>query len=139
MSQPNNPKLRPLMLTATVAVALCASISAHSQELGRVFFTPQQRQELDRRRDTPAVVENEPAVVESLVTINGHVKRSSGKSTTWINGIPQHDAATGRDPTRPVIESDSSVRIKVGQTFDRTQGETRDPLGTGQVRVIPKR
>ena len=119
-------------------VLLIGATPAFPQELGRLFFTPQQRQDLDRRRDAN-VIESAP-VVESLVTVNGHVLRSSGKSTTWLNGVAQHDAAIGRDPARPVIpEGDSSISVKVGQTFDRTQGETRDPLGAGQIRVAPPR
>jgi hypothetical protein len=126
-----------LVLAATVGLA--SSMPVAAQQLGRVFFTPQQRQDLDRRRDTN-VVEAAAPVVESLVTVNGHVVRSSGKSTTWINGVAQHDAADGRDPARPrIVEGDSSVQVKVGQTYDRTQGETRDPLGEAQIRVPSRR
>src|SRR5262245_50156329 len=97
-------------------VALCgASAPANAQALGRLFFTPQQRQDLDRRRETNAV-EAQPAVVESLLTVNGHVVRSTGKTTTWVNGVAQHDAATGRNAAQPVItEGAASIRLKVGQ------------------------
>jgi hypothetical protein len=110
--------------------------TAAADEVGRLFFTPQQRQELDRRRDTN-VVEAETVVVENLVTLNGHVVRSSGKSTTWVNGVPQYDAYRGRAGDRVGIESgNTSVGVKVGQTLDRSRGEVRDPLAGGRI-VVP--
>lgn len=115
-----------------------AAGSAAADEVGRLFFTPQQRQELDRRRDTN-VVETE-TLVESTVTLNGHVVRSSGKTTTWINGVPQYDAYRGRASDRVGIESgDKSVGVKVGQTLDRNRGEVKDPLGGGRIVVPPQR
>lgn len=108
--------------------------SASAQDLGRVFFTPQQRQELDRRRNMN-VTESE-VVVESLVTVNGHVVRSSGKTTTWINGVPQYDTYRSRTPDRVGIESsDAAVGVKVGETLDRGKGEVRDPLQGGGIKV----
>jgi hypothetical protein len=125
-----------LVLALAALIACVCATSAQPQELGRLFFTPQQRQELDRRRDTN-VVERE-AVVQSLITVNGNVTRSSGKTTTWINGVPQYDAAGGRDPSRPIIiEGDYTIHVKVGQTYDRVQGETHDPLGTGEIHIAP--
>ena len=117
--------------------ALFGSNRASSEELGRLFFTPQQRQDLDQRRISN-VVEAE-RVVESLVTVNGNVTRSGGQSTTWINGVAQNNVAGGRDPARPVIvDGESTIHVKVGQTFDRNQGVTRDPLGAGEIRITPQ-
>jgi hypothetical protein len=127
---------------AAVALGLCSAIlgsagTAAPDEIGRLFFTPQQRQELDRQRNTN-VVESE-AVVENLVTLNGQVVRSSGKTTTWINGVPQYDAYRGRASDRVGIESgDKSIGVKVGQTLDRSSGEVRDPLAGGQI-VVPSK
>ncbi len=119
------------------AISLLGLTAVHADELGRLFYTPQQRAELDRQRDM-STAEPQAAGAESLVTINGNVVRSSGKTTTWVNGVAQHDAARGRDPSRPVVvDGDTSVRVKVGQTYDRTQGETHDPLGTGEIRIAP--
>jgi hypothetical protein len=109
-----------------------------ADEVGRLFYTPQQRQELDRRRNTN-VVETE-TVVESSVTLNGQVVRSNGKTTTWVNGVPQYDAYRGRAGDRVAIESgDKSVGVKVGQTLDRGRGEVRDPLAGGRIVVPPQR
>lgn len=130
---------RARVIAAAVALLGAASGvagTASAEEIGRLFFTPQQRQELDRRRDTN-VVETETVVVENLVTLNGHVVRSSGKTTTWVNGVPQYDAYRGRASDRVGIESgNTSIGVKVGQTLDRSRGEVRDPLAGGRI-VVP--
>jgi hypothetical protein len=118
------------------AIPLGVIPNASAQDLGRIFFTPQQRQELDRRRNLN-VTESE-VVVESLVTVNGHVVRSGGKTTTWINGVPQYDTYRGRTPDRVGVESsDAAVGVKVGQTLDRSKGEVRDTLPGGAIKVNP--
>jgi hypothetical protein len=74
------------------------------------------------------------------VTVNGHVTRSSGKTTTWINGVPQYDTYQGRDADRVAVEaSGSAVRIKVGQTLERSRGAVTDSLQGGEIRVNPAR
>jgi hypothetical protein len=74
-------------------------------------------------------------VVESSVTVNGHVVRSSGKTTTWVNGVPQYDTDSGRDPARVHLQDGT---VKIGQTLDRARGEVKDGLEGGTVRVNPK-
>jgi hypothetical protein len=109
-----------------------------AQSLGRLFFTPQQREDLDRRRQ--ANIQEAAVVVESLVTVNGQVSRSSGKTTIWLNGVPQADTRKPSDPAKvnlPGAEGESSVRLKIGQTLDKTRGEIKDQLGEGRIVVQP--
>lgn len=118
-----------------VAASFGVAAPATADELGRLFFTPSERQDLDRRR-AGNVADKPQAAVESLVTVNGQVTRSSGKTTTWINGVPQDDAYRGRDPTRvPVASGTARVPVKVGQTLDRSRGAVTDPLGDGEIRI----
>lgn len=120
--------------TALAAVLLAAAPWGHAQEVGRLFFTPQQRQDLDRRRELN--VADGPGAVEPAVTVNGHVTRSSGKTTTWINGVPQDDTYRGRAPDRVAVPSGAAVQgVKVGQTLDHGKGEVRDPLQGGEIKV----
>lgn len=126
---------RVTLSLALTGALLGATPSASAQDLGRIFFTPQQRQDLDRRRNLN-VTEETAVVVESLVTVNGHVVRSSGKTTTWINGVPQYDTYRGRTPDRVGVESsNSAVGVKVGETLDRSKGEVRDTLQGGEIKV----
>jgi hypothetical protein len=132
--------LRQAAWRVTLSLALTGALlgaipNASAQDIGRIFFTPQQRQDLDRRRNLN-VTEETAVVVESLVTVNGHVVRSSGKTTTWINGVPQYDTYRGRTPDRVGVESsNSAVGVKVGETLDRSKGEVRDTLQGGEIKV----
>jgi len=104
------------------------------ENLGRLFLMPQQRQELDRRRQ--ANIQEAAAVTESLVTVNGQVSRSSGRTTVWINGVPQDSARKPHDPARvalPGAEGQPSVNLKIGQTLDKVRGEVRDPVAGGRI------
>lgn len=119
-------------------LCLAAPAAAAAEELGRLFFTPQQRQDLDRRRATNRAEEEAPQIREGPLTLEGHVQRSSGKTTTWINGVPQYDNHTSRDPARVTVvpnEGEPSVSLKVGQIYERMSGEVRDNLHGGQVTV----
>ncbi len=125
---------RALLALALAGVAgLAPTPPAAADELGRLFFTPQQRQDLDRRRESN--IQDKEVVIESSITVNGHVTRSSGKTTTWVNGVPQYDTYSGRDPARVHLQDGT---VKIGQTLDRTRGEVKDGLQGGTVRVNPK-
>lgn len=129
------PHLLGTALRSALAVALLAAAPlGHAQDVGRLFFTPQQRQDLDRRRELN--VTDGPSVVAPSVTVNGHVTRSSGKTTTWINGVPQYDTYRGRAPERVAVPSGAVVQgVKVGQTLDHGKGEVSDPLQGGEIKV----
>jgi len=119
-------------------LGLGAVPAAAQENLGRLFFMSQQRQELDRRRQ--ANIQEAAVVADSFVTINGQVSRSSGKSTTWINGMPQESTRKPQDPARvtlPGAEGKPSVNLKIGQTLDKVRGEVKDGLGDGRIAVQP--
>ena len=141
--------------TALVAVGitLLCTASAQAQELGRLFFTPEQRAALDARRK--ARVPDKPAaapVTESPVTrVNGAVRRSGGKSTVWVNGemIPE-DAQADSARVTPRSAKPGSVSIpagdnaqrhdlRVGESLDRGSGEVRDVIGEGEIKIGPRR
>jgi hypothetical protein len=126
----------PLLVTALFGLA--AEPAGAYENLGRLFFSAQQRQDLDRRRQ--ANIQDSAVSAESLVTVNGQVSRSSGKTTTWINGVPQENARKPRDPaqvTLPGGEGEAPVRLKIGQTVDKVRGEITDGLGEGSIAVQP--
>jgi hypothetical protein len=137
-----------MMRLATLALllALLPAGPAAAQELGRLFFTPEQRAALDARRaarlpDKPA------AVAESPTTrVDGYVKRSSGKSTVWVDGEAMPDGLQleglrlqrGNDPTRVTVtigEDGRRIVVRVGETLDRATGAVKDVIGDGEVRI----
>lgn len=89
--------------------------SAQAAELGRLFFTPAQRAQLEynqRQND------NTPANAGTL-TVNGIVQKHGGGRTVWINGVPQ--VAGKSDERAPeslpiaVPGQPRPVNVKVGQ------------------------
>lgn len=135
--------MKALLMLALLAAAavIGAPLAAAAEDLGRLFFTPQQRQELDRRR-AANIQETATVIQESTLTLQGQVSRSGGKTTTWVNAMPQNDTYSSSDPARATIqtgEEGTNVELKVGQTFDRVRGETRDGLGGGQIKVNKQR
>jgi hypothetical protein len=130
--------MRPLTSFALMLLCLCMPAAAAAEELGRLFFTPQQRQDLDRRRATNRVEEVIPQIQEGPLTLEGHIQRSSGKAVTWINGVPQYGSRANRDPARVTVvpnEGEPGVSLKVGQVYERTSGEVRDRLNGGSITV----
>ena len=128
---------RSLLVPLLLTLAAAAQPSAGA-ELGRLFLTPQQRQDLDRRRQTNA--QETVVVVESLITVNGHVSRSGGRTTTWINGAPQEDTHRSANPAQLAIqptEGEPRVSLRIGQTLDRARGEVREAYGSGELKINP--
>ena len=128
-------------------LCVLAAPASQAQELGRLFFTPDQRAALDARRK--ARVPDKPAaatVVSPSTRLDGFVKRSNGPSTVWVNGEglleTSPDAprigATRSDDGRvsvPVGDGGARVGMKPGETLDRGSGEVRDVIGDGEIRV----
>lgn len=98
--------------------------AAQAEPLGRLFFTPQQRAELDRQRlHNPGIsVDTDQQAAQ---TINGEIRRSSGRNTRWINGEVQWNE------TRP------APRVPVGDTFHPATGEHESLLGSGKITIRP--
>lgn len=114
-----------------------------SEPLGRLFFTPQQRAMLDRQRQLSLLPNRASQEDNGSFTINGLVQRSSGRHTTWVNGIPNSDAeAAAGVIARPMEGGRGTVRIdgeakdpalKVGETYRRNSGERQDLLNGGEI------
>ncbi|HTQ75775.1 MAG TPA: hypothetical protein VMI74_15960 [Burkholderiales bacterium] len=127
---------RSAALLAGAVLLSCLNSVPAAESLGRLFFTPQQRQDLDRRRQ--ANIQESAATVNSSVTVNGQVSRSRGKNTVWINGVPQENTKRPSDPARVTVpagegDNSSSVSIKIGQTLDKVRGKVKDPIEDGKI------
>lgn len=126
-----------------LAMLVWFSQVAYAQEVGRLFFTPEQRAALDARRK--ARVPDKPAptrVVSPTTRLDGYVRRSDGRSTVWVNGTSADEATPQSDGRVSVSvgESRARVRLKPGEVLDRGSGEVSDVLGSsGEIRVRPAR
>lgn len=134
-------------------IALAGATNTDAQELGRLFFTPEQRAALDARRKArvPDKPDAAPVTVLPITRIDGAVRREGGKSTVWVDGqmIPedaQADSArvTPRSPNPgrvsiPAGENTQRHDLRVGESLDRGSGEVRDVIGEGEIKIGPRR
>lgn len=119
-----------LMIAFLPGHAVCAG----AEPLGRLFFSPDERAMLDRMRQ-----KNSGSTVSATeqITLNGIVRRSSGKTTAWINQVPQNEnetpqgiavqqGKTSKPSALLLLPSGKQVQLKAGQTFDTTRGKIRE-------------
>jgi hypothetical protein len=102
-----------------------AGYTAAAESMGRLFFEPSQRAQLDlaraqRDRRSPVVVPDTeqpaPSQGPGVVTYNGVVRRSDGKSTVWINGKPITERTHDSDVSVLSVRRDGAVSVAVPQT-----------------------
>ena len=107
------------MRTSSKIIGLCflslIAMPACAEEMGRLFFTPGQRTQLDHGYSREARPENR----DSRVLLNGIVQQHGGKRTVWINGVPQQAGQSDeRSPDAMPVAipgQTKSVKVKVGQ------------------------
>lgn len=102
-----------------IAIILLSSSGvsiADAASLGRLFFTPEQRAQLDYvyARNAPAEGNASPAL-----TVNGIVQKQGGARTIWINGVAQNaDTGEERNPTVQTVTvpgKSRPLKLKVGE------------------------
>ena len=136
------------MRRALAVLLLLIAGAAQADELGRLFFTPAERAALDARRKARVPDRPAAAVIISPVTrIDGYVKRSEGPSTVWMNGesvlegspdAPRIHATARSGDGRvsvPVGDNGRRVELKPGEAIDRGNGEVKDVIGNGEIRI----
>jgi hypothetical protein len=137
------------MKLALFVLGILVAPSLHAQQppLGRLFFTAEQRATLDARRRAGVPDQGAPVAASPTTRLDGYVRRSGGKSTVWVNGLPIPESAPdapriGPGEARvavPVGESRARVGLKPGETLDRGTGAVRDVIGEGEIKVRPSR
>lgn len=136
-------------LSRLIALLLLAGPAlTQAGELGRLFFTPEERAAMDKERllaglPTPRTADIAPSMEN--VTFNGYVKRSSGASTVWLNGTQHPDRRNrigvtekNHAPGEIAVKLPDSSRVyslKVGQTLIPGNGEIRE--GYNQIVATP--
>lgn len=92
---------------------LTAATGVNAEELGRLFFSAEQRAQLEYNRQ-----QQDPALDNARsLTVNGIVQKHGGERTVWINGVPQPAGNSDeRAPESvPVAIPGRSQPVKVGQ------------------------
>ena len=101
--------------TCLAALLLTSIPTANAAYLGRLFFTPAQRAQLDFSYARNATAEGSGSPV---LTVNGIVQKNGGERTVWINGVSQNAGNSGeRNPTAQTVTipgKSRPVKLKVG-------------------------
>src|SRR5690606_16535050 len=109
--------------------------SAEASAMGRLFYTPEERAQIDEIRRRPApppkvpVAEAKPeppapAPPPKYVTLNGVVRRSDGVNTVWLNDKPVRGQRTEEGlvvstPARTSLPSHVIVQVpQSGRSID---------------------
>ncbi|MGA7593826.1 MAG: hypothetical protein WCA64_01410 [Gallionella sp.] len=98
-----------------LAIVFAAPTFAAAAGLGRLFFSPEQRAQLDYNYAQAAGPDNN----SHILMLNGIVQQHGGKRTVWINGVPQQAGSSNdKTPESQTVQlpgKKSRVKLKVGQ------------------------
>ena len=148
--------LMPLVSLMLTGMACVPASAVAADGLGRLFFAPAQRAQLDTaraqrdRRGGPMTAETEVAAPQGpdVVTYSGVVRRSDGKSTVWINGKPMTERTRDSDVnvigvrrdgavSVNVPQADRSASLRVGQSMDVMSGKIEEPYARRETLYRP--
>lgn len=107
-------------MNSTLKIGLCvfaltvASLTS-AGELGRLFFTPEQRAQLERdSAQSPGTSDN-----RRTLSVTGIVQKHGGERTVWINGIPRlagkSDEQSPESAPITIPGQKKQIKVKVGQ------------------------
>ena len=98
-----------ILLFATFFVS-----STQADNLGRLFFTPEQRAQLDYNHARNGTGDDAST---SELMVNGIVQQHAGTRTIWLNGTSQKSLSQGDPAAEAVLLPGKSqtIKIKVGQ------------------------
>lgn len=117
-------------LFACVLAWNSAPVAARDNRLGRLFYTPEERQRLDQRRGAPA-----EASAPQMVMVNGVIIRPGMAPILFLNGkeVRKGEGPAGVTMTPQAnqsirMQSDGgpSVSARPGQTVDLSNGRSID-------------
>ena len=143
------------LLALFTGLTLCG-VTPAAETVGRFFFTPTERAQLDLARAqnrTPQLKPTEPAdtgPAPQVLTYSGIVRRSDGKSVLWLNNRPVDEkealagfAVKGRihsdgGVTVQVPQTGRSIDLKVGQSVELNSGTVAEGIVRGVPDAAPK-
>lgn len=135
-----------MRLLAIITLGLAVPLAHAADPVGRIFFTPEQRSQLDTLRQQKAVASqtrDEP--IPETVTYNGIVRSSDGKTTVWVNNEALSESSllnkqsligrVGRDGQ--ITLQAAAVQLKVGQSATLFTGKVDESFTQRKV-TAPK-
>lgn len=136
--------MHALAFIAFIAPSFIGYAAYAAEPLGRLFYTPAQRAELDALRSKknvapPTPEPAQPAAIPDVVKYDGIVRRSDGRTTVWINNRAVDDGKpAGELPLSSRVRPDHRIRLtlpeagkeielRVGQSVDVVSGSIVEP------------
>jgi hypothetical protein len=122
-------------------VYLAVATTASGADVGRLFFTPTERAQLDvartqKKAPPPVVTEAAETPMPEIVSYGGIVRRSDGKAMLWINnrladekealGALKGSVKADGAVTLRVPQSGGTIDVKVGQSVDLQSGRVAE-------------
>jgi len=120
----------PSIFIATFLITCIPAANAGS--LGRLFFTPEQRAQLDYTHARDAAAEGDSS---AILTVNGIVQKSGGARTVWVNGVAQSVENGDRNTTAQAVSvpgKSRPVKLKVGDKILLDQPTQTDRTTSGE-------
>lgn len=134
------------LLLTIIALGLTAQFAQAADPVGRIFFTPEQRTQLDALRTKKTVASqarDEP--IPETITYNGIVRSSDGKTTVWINDEALSESgllskqsivgSIGRDGRITLQAPQTAVELKVGQSATLFSGKVDESFTTKRAEI----
>lgn len=108
--------MKTLLIIGFLVFALTAATLTKAGEIGRLFFTPEQRNQLDSgyAREARPGSDN-----RNTLSVTGIVQKHGGDRTVWINGVPKlagkSDELSPESTPVTLPGQSKKIRVKVGQ------------------------
>ena len=117
--------MKTLLKLCALSLYLLLTSHAQAEQLGRLFFTPEQRKQFDFGK-----FQESDGNSSDTMTINGIVQRNGGSRTAWVNGVPQKIGKSDeRNPASvplSIPNQTQTVTVKVGQKVEVTSVGGKD-------------
>lgn len=110
-----NPVVKTMLFAFVLFAAATWHTNAKAAELGRLFYTPQQRAQLETQKASGETVDG---VKRNFIVVNGVIQKQGGNRIVWLNGTAQTPVRGNNNPASidvAVPGKNKHVQLKVGQ------------------------
>lgn len=99
------------LFSAALLLALFPECATQAGDLGRLFFTPEQRAQLEHRHTHSATADDSDA--PPMLVVNGIVQKLGGARTVWLNGVARNSSQSEEPATEAVAVPEKSKTLKI--------------------------
>lgn len=110
-----NPAHKIILFTFVLIAAAVWQANSNAAELGRLFYTPKQRTQLEAQQAAGAVTDGGK---RNFIVVNGVIQKQGGNRIVWLNGAAQTPVRANSNPASidvAVPGQSKHVQVKVGQ------------------------